>query len=758
MTTIDRRAVLRGIAGLGATAAFPDSIRQALAIPANGATGTIEDVKHIVVLMQENRSFDHYFGTLRGVRGFSDPRAVKLYGSGRPVFQQPNVNAQGVPQTPGTIVPFHPSEDNLGQQFLTGLPHGWPDAHAAWNNGHNDRWIPAKGKSTMAYLQRADIPFYYALADAFTICDAYHCAIMASTDPNRYYLWSGWCGQNGTLPGGINVANTGSAPGMISLNATGGDAGNGTAPNGPVVNNAEAGYGWTTYPERLQQAGISWKIYQDIGHGLDAAGSWGWDGQNPYIGNYGDNALLYFNQYRNAQPGNPLYDRARTGTNMLNGGAFNNGSFFDQLKSDVMNNMLPQVSWIAAPEAYSEHSNWPTGYGMWYVQNVLDALTSNPAVWASTVFIVCFDENDGFFDHVVAPTAPMSAAQGLSTVSTANELYPGANANDVAGPYGLGARVPMLVISPWSKGGWVNSQTFDHTSIIRFIEKRFGVFEPNITPWRRAVCGDLTSTLDFSMANAKVAHLPSTAALAAPQADIVSGQTHATYVPTLPANQVMPVQEPGQRLARALPYELQADWQPKPGHLTFGISFTNTGKAGAWLHVRTANGTLAGGSTGPWGYTVESGKTLADTWTAPASGSYDIAVHGPNGFYRAFAGSVEATAAKLVGRTVYDKFGGCVSLVVTNVGLAPAVVTVTDRYTNATSHQVVAPGRSFRSDWSLQTTGRWYDLVVTASTDARFLAQFAGHVETGADGVSDPRHTNHTHGPSRPFESLADKF
>jgi len=758
MTTIDRRAVLRGIAGLGATAAFPDSIRQALAIPANGATGTIEDVKHIVVLMQENRSFDHYFGTLRGVRGFSDPRAVKLYGSGRPVFQQPNVNAQGVPQTPGTIVPFHPSEDNLGQQFLTGLPHGWPDAHAAWNNGHNDRWIPAKGKSTMAYLQRADIPFYYALADAFTICDAYHCAIMASTDPNRYYLWSGWCGQNGTLPGGINVANTGSAPGMISLNATGGDAGNGTAPNGPVVNNAEAGYGWTTYPERLQQAGISWKIYQDIGHGLDAAGSWGWDGQNPYIGNYGDNALLYFNQYRNAQPGNPLYDRARTGTNMLNGGAFNNGSFFDQLKSDVMNNMLPQVSWIAAPEAYSEHSNWPTGYGMWYVQNVLDALTSNPAVWASTVFIVCFDENDGFFDHVVAPTAPMSAAQGLSTVSTANELYPGANASYVAGPYGLGARVPMLVISPWSKGGWVNSQTFDHTSIIRFIEKRFGVFEPNITPWRRAVCGDLTSTLDFSMANAKVAHLPSTAALAAPQADIVSGQTHATYVPALPANQVMPVQEPGQRLARALPYELQVDWQPKPGNLTFGISFTNTGKAGAWLHVRTANGTLAGGSTGPWGYTVESGKTLADTWTAPASGSYDIAVHGPNGFYRAFAGSVEATAAKLVGRTVYDKFGGCVSLVVTNVGLAPTVVTVTDRYTNATSHQVVAPGRSFRSDWSLQTTGRWYDLVVTASTDARFLAQFAGHVETGADGVSDPRHTNHTHGPSRPFESLADKF
>ncbi len=734
MTTVDRRAILRGIAGLGATAALPDSIKQALAISANGATGTIQDVKHIVVLMQENRSFDHYFGTLRGVRGFSDPRAVKLYGSGNNVFQQPNLNAQGVLQTPNTILPFHPSEANLGQQFLTGLPHGWPDAHAAWNKGHNDRWVPAKGKSTMAYLQRADIPFYYALADAFTICDAYHCSIMASTDPNRYYLWSGWCGQNGTLPGGIDVANTGITPGVTPLTS----AGNGTAPNGPVVNNAEAGYSWTTYPERLQKAGISWKIYQDIGHGLDDAGSWGWDGQNPYIGNYGDNALLYFNQYRTAQPGNPLYDKARTGTNILNGGAFNNGTLFDQLKSDVMNNTLPQVSWIAAPEAYSEHSNWPTSYGMWYVQNVLNALTSNPAVWASTVFIICFDENDGFFDHVVAPTAPMSAAQGLSTVSTTNELYPGASASYVAGPYGLGARVPMLVISPWSKGGWVNSQTFDHTSIIRFIEKRFGVIEPNITPWRRTVCGDLTSTLDFSIANATAARLPSTAAFAAPQADIAAGLKHATYVPALPASQVMPVQEPGQRLARALPYELQVDWQPSPDNRTFGISFNNTGKAGAWLHVRTANGTQAGASTGPWGYTVESGKTLADTWTAAASGVYDIAVHGPNGFYRAFAGSVEAAAAKLVGRTVYDRIAGGLSLIVTNAGTAPAVVTVTDRYTNATSHQSVAPGASFRSDWTLQSTGRWYDLVVTASTDARFLAQFAGHVETGADSVSDP--------------------
>lgn len=737
MTTIDRRTLLRGMAGLGASAAFPDSIRQALAIPANGVKGTIEDVKHIVVLMQENRSFDHYFGTLRGVRGFGDPRAAKLYSSGAPVFEQPNVNAQGVPQTPPTILPFHPTAANLGQQFLVGLPHAWADAHSAWNGGLYDRWVPAKGKSTMAYLQRGDIPFYYALADAFTICDAYHCSIMASTDPNRYYLWTGWCGQNGTLPGGIDVPATGSTPGTLALNASGTNAGNGTPPNGPVVNNAEQPYGWTTYPERLQAAGVSWKIYQDIGHGLNAAGSWGWDSANPYIGNYGDNSLLYFAKYRNAQPGDPLYERARTGTNFLNGGAFNNGTLFDQLRADVMNGTLPEVSWIAAPEAYSEHSNWPTSYGTWYIQNVLNALTANPAVWASTVFIICFDENDGFFDHVVPPTPPASAAQGQSTVSTANELYPGAGSY-VAGPYGLGARVPMLVVSPWSKGGWVCSQTFDHTSVIRFIEARFGVVEPNITPWRRAVCGDLMSTLDFSIANAGAARLPSTAAYAAPMADIVSGKKYSTYTPAVPTNQSMPVQEAGQRLARALPYELQVDWQPNADNRSFGIAFRNTGASGAWLHVRTANGSTAGGSAGPWGYTVESGRSLSDTWTSPAGAAYDVAVHGPNGFYRRFAGSLEAAAAKLVGRTLYDAAGSTVSLLVTNAGAASTTVTVTEAYTHATSHQTLAPGESFRSDWSLQAGGRWYDLTVAADSDPRFVAQFAGHLENGQDSVSDP--------------------
>jgi phospholipase C len=273
----------------------------------------------------------------------------------------------------------------------------------------------------MAYLTREDIPFHYALADAFTICDAYHCSLMGPTDPNRYYMWSGWAGNDGK--GG-----------------------------GPVVTNDELGYGWTTYPERLEAAGVSWKIYQDRGDGLDAAGSWGWT-SDPYIGNYGDNSLLYFDNYRKASPGEPLYDKARTGTDIKAG-----DDMFAPLRADVLNGNLPKVSWIVAPEAYTEHPNWPANYGAWYVANVLDALTADPKVWARTALFITYDENDGFFDHVVPPYP----TAGNSTVDLRDEFLP-ASPSFTGGPYGLGARVPMVVVSPWSTGGYVCSETYDHT-------------------------------------------------------------------------------------------------------------------------------------------------------------------------------------------------------------------------------------------------------------------------------------------------------
>ncbi|WUG35669.1 hypothetical protein OHN74_36570 [Streptomyces sp. NBC_00459] len=351
MPEVNRRHFLQLAGATTAFTALSGSIERAAALPAHHRTGTIEDVEHIVVLMQENRSFDHYFGSLRGVRGFGDPHPVTQV-NGKSVWHQSDGTKD--------VLPFRPDADDLGLAFIQDLPHGWSDGHVAFNNGKYDKWIQAKSSTTMAYLNRKDIPFHYALADSFTICDAYHCSFIGSTDPNRYYMWTGYTGNDGK--GG-----------------------------GPVLSNDEVGYSWTTYPERLEKAGVSWKIYQDVGDGLDAAGSWGWI-QDAYRGNYGDNSLLYFNQYRDAKPGDPLYDKARTGTDARKG-----EGFFDQLKADVSGGRLPQVSWIVAPEAFTEHPNWPANYGAWYIAQVLDALTSDPEVWAKTALFITYDENAGLW-------------------------------------------------------------------------------------------------------------------------------------------------------------------------------------------------------------------------------------------------------------------------------------------------------------------------------------------------------------------------
>jgi phospholipase C len=692
MLPIDRRNFLRFLSSAALTSTFAKSIEKAVAVPAHHRTGTIEDVEHVVFLMQENRAFDHYFGTLRGVRGYGDPRPA-LLGSGKPVWYQPDGASY--------VLPFHPTADNLGMQFLEDTPHGWPDTQAAWNGGKYDQWIPHKGRTTMAYLTRRDIPFHYALADAFTICDAYHCSLLGATDPNRYHMWTGWVGNDGQ--GG-----------------------------GPVINNAEAGYDWSTYPERLERNGISWKIYQDSGVGLDAAGFWGWT-EDAYIGNYGDNSLLYFHQYQNAQPGDALYEKARRGTNIaVPGTPFD--ALFDPLRDDVANNRLPQVSWIVAPEAFSEHGNWPANYGAWYISQVLDALTSNPEVWSKTALFVTYDENDGFFDHIVPPTPPRSAAEGASTVDTSNDIFPGSPGN-VRGPYGLGVRVPMIVVSPWSKGGWVCSETFDHTSLIRFLEKRFAkrnrdLIESNITPWRRAVCGDLTSAFNFANPNAAPVELPDTSVYVP-----TDHERHPDYVPAVPVNQSLPKQEAGLRRARALPYELRVDGSGNPGANAFRLDFKNTGKAGACFQVRSGNA-----SEGPWTFTVEENRSLTNSWSLAAShGKYDLSVFGPNGFFRQFRGVVARNAAVDLDVDVhYDVDDYALIVRVTNQARVPCRVTMASAYANRSSTELLAPGRGFQERLSLRGTFGWYDLTVKVDGDGGFLRRIAGHLENARDSVSDP--------------------
>ncbi|MBC3840134.1 phospholipase [Streptacidiphilus sp. 4-A2] len=467
MTNLSRRRLL-GTAGAAALAALalPPNLSRALAASAANpqTTGSLSDIEHVVILMQENRSFDEYFGTMPGVRGFADPEAITL-STGNSVFHQPDAT-----HTDGYLLPFHLDTTTTNAQATPGLDHSWTTQHAAWNNGAMDGWVAAKGEMTMGYYTAEDIPFHTALAQAFTVCDNYHCSMLGPTNPNRLYMWSGMVDPNGTGGGPI----TDDSP----------------AYNNPILS-------WTTYPERLQEAGITWRVYQEYD-------------------NYDDNALAWFKQYANAPASSPLYQNA-----MVKRPA----GWFEH---DARNDQLPQVSWLVAPSAQCEHPNWMPAAGAEYIASKLEAIASNPDVWAKTLFILTYDENDGYFDHVPPPTPP---------AGTADEFVDGV-------PIGGGFRVPTIMVSPWTAGGYVYSEALDHTSLIQLLEQIFGVNEPNISAWRRQTFGNMTGALNL---NATVEPYPSTAALgvAAAAASLVTAQQEVATnpAPSVPTGaQTMPTQ------------------------------------------------------------------------------------------------------------------------------------------------------------------------------------------------------------------------
>jgi len=334
----------------------------------------------------------------------------------------------------------------------------------------------------------------------------------------------------------------------------------------------------------------------------------------------------------------------------------------------------------------------------------------------------------------VPPTPPQSPAYGQSTVPITNEIFAG-DADNLRGPYGLGARVPLLAISPWSKGGWVNSQVFDHTSMIRFVEQRFGnehpqLIEPNITPWRRAVAGDLTSIFDFATPNHRKVKLPSTTAYLPP--DLLPHDS----LEVTPANVIMgvPKQEAGLRPARALPYELNVQGTARFSAKSFRLEFSNTGSATAVFQVRSADAAHL-----PRSYTVEPGKTLSDVWSL--SDSYDLSVYGPNGFFRAFKGSIDAHTrrSRFDVRAEYDTDEkGRIKLKLVNTGEHTAKLTVVNAYSGKTRSELLAPREDCDHEWSLEATHGWYDLVLRVLDDEDFEYRLAGHVETGRDSLSDP--------------------
>jgi phospholipase C len=192
----------------------------------------------------------------------------------------------------------------------------------------------------------------------------------------------------------------------------------------------------------------------------------------------------------------------------------------------------------------SDHPPSPSIFGESILSLIITALTANPAAWAKTLLLVTYDENGGFFDHV-APVTPQPGTPGEFVTAPAVPDPTVIGSPAIAGPIGLGFRVPMLIISPFSRGGFVSSDLFDHTSVLRFLETRFGAEVPNLSAWRRAAVGDLTSALNFKKPDQSIPNLPSTLPAVQQLIQECVANLGGTTPYTVPSTQTLPTQESG---------------------------------------------------------------------------------------------------------------------------------------------------------------------------------------------------------------------
>jgi phospholipase C len=789
-----RRDFIRNAAALtGAAFAWgtvPEAIARALRI--NPETGTTyRDAEHVVILMQENRSFDHCYGALRGVRGFRDPR-VHGQPNGRPVWFQTDAGGR-------IHAPFRLDLKGSNSTWIGGLPHTWRDQVDARNGGRYDRWLIAKARKdhlplTMGHYTRADVPFYYSLADAFTVCDQAFCSSLTGTTPNRLYLWSGTIRRDVADPARVLNEDT--------------DYG------------AEAN--WTTFPERLEAAGISWRIYQNelnLASGLS-------EDEEAWLANFGDNPLEWFPQYsvrfapsrrafvekrlrllpdeiadrQAALRKSGVDDAARqklaakiaalereldslrdertkyndatwaalpAAARSLHERAFATNAgvpgyrsleqldyeesgtkrsllvpqsdVFHSFRRDVTSGSLPAVSWLVAPQSFSDHpsSAW---FGAWYVSETLKILTQDPAVWKKTIFILCYDENDGYFDHVPPFVPPHPDRPETGRVSAGLESPAEiADHSRLHHPIGLGFRCPLVIASPWSRGGAVNSQVFDHTSLIQFIEhwqteRGRSVREPNITPWRRAICGDLTSA--FRPYHGENYTLPppldrNTTLISLHQAkfrNATKGGPPLTEA-KITAADVGAAQEPGTRPSCPLPYECEANALIENGRLLLSLEARNRRfgpkAVGVPFNLYVYDAEMTARS-----YAVKAGDKVEDAFELPAD--YLVRVDGPNGFGREFRGSPRAPRIEIF----VEAEGENVGIRATNRGHSACVLELhTHAYEAQSQRTSLASGASIA--WAIATkpSQGWYDFSVSSGDLSH---HYFGRVETGDWSISDP--------------------
>jgi phospholipase C len=664
-------AAAAGVTGGPAFASVSGSSAAAKALP-KGWSGTIADVKHVVILMQENRSFDHYFGTLQGVRGFGDKQAL-AYPNGTNIFQQPDTARTDL----GYLLPY-----NLTDQIDGDLDHGWDGDHEARNGGLWNEWVPAKTEETMGYFTRNEIPFQYAVADAFTICDGYHQAIMAPTSPNRMYFW------------------TGTSSGWTS------NPDDYTVDFGPDAGTAEV----TTYPELLQKAGVSWQVYTN-----DQVGD---SGSYPdyFLGDYGDNPLWFYQQYNTTNSRNggtgALATRGAVTPWKTDAGApaLSNTHAAYVLSSfinDVKNSKLPQVSWIVAPAGYCEHPSYTPDYGAHYVNTVLQTLFSNPDLWQNTALFITYDEHDGFFDHQLPP---------FPEATVTDEYIDGL-------PIGPGTRVPMLICSPWTRGGYVDSNVYDHTSMLQFLATWTGVKPANVTPWRASVTGDLTTAFDFKHPDFTIpGNIPTL-----DQTWALTQLTGGSTTPPAEGDQKMPAQEPGTRPHRPTNYQLHADVTVNRTTSQVTAALTNTGKVGVSFAVYPDE-YLAFGATP---VTVPPSSAGSYAWDAAlTAGKYSFSVYGPDGFLTSFAGAVVPADLKTgpVPAVSTALRASALELTLANQGSGTITYTVTpNEYAGSTKTAAAKPGSPKTISWPTDQYG-YYDVVITTNTADGFRRRYAGRI------------------------------
>jgi phospholipase C len=726
MPELSRRSLIRRAAVVGAAAmatGAPNAALAAASKTAGKATATptrfgdLRDIKHVMILMQENRSFDMYFGTLKGVIGYGDKATITLPG-GDSVFQQP-LTPPGEPIT-STQYPFSLSHGSVtstplppnaeqGAQNANGTDHSWPTQNGAWYGGLMNAWYFSKGIETLGYFTRDDIPFQYALADAYTVGDAYHCSVLSATGPNRTYLWSGTI--NADQENGSFIANNG------------GDELGRFLP-------------WQCYSVTLQNAGLSWHIYQ----GSD---------------NYGDNGAQYFATFADLDPSqggtapppgtNVYYDNGLAVVpepNPVESGNADNLAL--AIKNDVLNGTLPQVSWVVTNQQYSEHPDGAPTDGAYYVGQVLQALNADPDVFNSTLVIIDYDENDGAFDHVPPPVPP----QG-----TTDEFVLETSVAPVPLPVGLGFRVPLFLISPWTRGGWVTSEVSDHTSVLQFLERWTTAIGkpaicPNISEWRRSVSGDLTNAFDFAN---PVYGLPDLPFVTAPVGEAFNYQV-------VPTTNRLPTQEPGVKPARPLPYQanvvLTGFSANSDGTLTANLALSNNGPHVTRSSVFAVYNNLAATPSVasypgafPGQYTVAGsrrpGTNSAATVNIGSPGPYDITVVSANRFLRRFTGNTStAGAAAQVSVAYYQGgFGLAPTLFVNlaNNGAADLTYTITHNQYSAEgpkSYRVRAGQQQRLVVDPLAHSSGWYDLTLTIDSDPAWSQRFTGHVENGKPSIT----------------------